>query len=337
MTLSEKIMHLRKREGWSQEDLGDRLDVSRQSVSKWESGISIPDIDKIIRLSEIFGVSTDYLLKDGAETDRNTYAEEPEGEQDFCSEEPYSAEKSIRFVDTAEADDFISTVWQAARCIALGVSLCIVSPAALFILGVMSEVGPIAESAAVGIGLTILLLLVAGAVWLFISHGMRLERYEYLEKEPICLENGLEAQVRAELEEYHAVFRRNIAIGVVIIILGVIPLVATSGLGRLLVLTGSLCLLLFFAAVGVNLLVRSCMVHGAYQKLLQQGDYTPKRKAVEKRFGTLAGVYWCCVTALYLGLSFAKGNWHISWVIWPVAGVLFAALHGIAEAAEKRK
>ena len=64
MALSEKIMNLRKKNGWSQEELAERLDISRQSVSKWESGESIPTLEKLIRISEIFEVSTDYLLKD---------------------------------------------------------------------------------------------------------------------------------------------------------------------------------------------------------------------------------------------------------------------------------
>ena len=62
MILAEKIIMLRKKKGWSQEELAMRLGVSRQSVSKWESTASIPDLDKIITLSEVFGVSTDYLL-----------------------------------------------------------------------------------------------------------------------------------------------------------------------------------------------------------------------------------------------------------------------------------
>jgi transcriptional regulator with XRE-family HTH domain len=62
---SEKIQNLRKDKNLSQEELGEKLDVSRQSVSKWESGLAMPEIDKLIMLSEIFGVTTDYLLKDG--------------------------------------------------------------------------------------------------------------------------------------------------------------------------------------------------------------------------------------------------------------------------------
>lgn len=66
MNISEKILKLRKEKGLSQEAFAEKLGVSRQSVSKWESSGSLPDIDKIIAMSELFGVSTDYLLKDEA-------------------------------------------------------------------------------------------------------------------------------------------------------------------------------------------------------------------------------------------------------------------------------
>ncbi|MCL2519139.1 MAG: helix-turn-helix domain-containing protein [Oscillospiraceae bacterium] len=64
MNLSEKIQNLRKGNNLSQEELGEKLGVSRQSVSKWESGLAMPEIENLIILSEIFGVSTDYLLKE---------------------------------------------------------------------------------------------------------------------------------------------------------------------------------------------------------------------------------------------------------------------------------
>ena len=63
MTIADRIQTLRKQSGLSQEQLAERLDVSRQAVSKWESGQSIPDVDKIIALSELFETTTDYLLK----------------------------------------------------------------------------------------------------------------------------------------------------------------------------------------------------------------------------------------------------------------------------------
>ena len=67
MILGDKITNLRKKAGWSQEELAHQLGVSRQAVSKWESVSSIPDLDKILRLSQLFEVSTDYLLLDEME------------------------------------------------------------------------------------------------------------------------------------------------------------------------------------------------------------------------------------------------------------------------------
>lgn len=67
MTLGEKIYRLRSERGMSQEAFGEALGVSRQSVSKWETDQSLPELDKIVAISEIFAVSTDYLLKETAE------------------------------------------------------------------------------------------------------------------------------------------------------------------------------------------------------------------------------------------------------------------------------
>lgn len=64
MLLADKIVTLRKRAGWSQEELAAQLGVSRQSVSKWEGAQSVPDMDKVVQMSRLFGVTTDFLLKD---------------------------------------------------------------------------------------------------------------------------------------------------------------------------------------------------------------------------------------------------------------------------------
>lgn len=66
-TFSEKLLELRRREGLSQEQLADRLGVTRQSVSKWESGTAAPELSKLVALSDLFGVSVDYLVKDRLE------------------------------------------------------------------------------------------------------------------------------------------------------------------------------------------------------------------------------------------------------------------------------
>ena len=72
MTIAERIMILRKTKGYSQEELADQIGVSRQAVSKWESGQSSPDLEKVILLSDFFEVTTDYLLK-GTEPKPDSY------------------------------------------------------------------------------------------------------------------------------------------------------------------------------------------------------------------------------------------------------------------------
>ena len=169
MILADKIMDLRKKNGWSQEELAEKLDVSRQSISKWESAQSIPDMGRILRLSEVFGVTTDYLLKD--DIDLPVPVESPE---------PAFAGRPVTM---EEANAFLRERSFAAPRIALGVLLCVLSPAALILLSAAQEYGYISlsENQAGGIGLVALIALVSAAVALFVVCGQRTARFEYLE------------------------------------------------------------------------------------------------------------------------------------------------------------
>lgn len=71
MRLPDKIVELRKRNGWSQEDLAEKINVSRQAISKWEGGTAQPDASNILQLSKLFGVTTDYLLNDDYSSDED--------------------------------------------------------------------------------------------------------------------------------------------------------------------------------------------------------------------------------------------------------------------------
>ncbi len=117
MILADKIMELRKRNGWSQEELASQMGVSRQAVSKWESAASIPDLDKILRPSQLFGVSTDYLLKDSVEP----------METEEMAEDTLEYEEPPQAISLEEANTYLDTVGITAGKIALGVSLCILS------------------------------------------------------------------------------------------------------------------------------------------------------------------------------------------------------------------
>lgn len=125
MILAEKIILLRKKNEWSQEELAEQLGISRQSVSKWESGASIPDLDKIVRMSKLFDVSTDYLLKDSLEEEQPSETENSDG--------------VIRMIDVEEANIFLKESRAFAGKIANAVFLFILSPTVLLLLRVLSE------------------------------------------------------------------------------------------------------------------------------------------------------------------------------------------------------
>ena len=71
MKLPDKIIKLRKENGWSQEELAEKLDISRQAISRWENGTALPDAQNILQISKLFHVTTDYLLNDDYESDRD--------------------------------------------------------------------------------------------------------------------------------------------------------------------------------------------------------------------------------------------------------------------------
>ena len=122
MILADKIINERKRNGWSQEELAEQLDVSRQSISKWESAQAIPDIQKIIRMADIFGVSTDYLLKD--EMEPADMAVTPVSFVE--SDQPDTVKVSME-----EANDFLDAEMRRTPRFANMVSLCVIAPAVL--------------------------------------------------------------------------------------------------------------------------------------------------------------------------------------------------------------
>lgn len=209
MILADKIITLRKKNGWSQEELAEKLNVTRQSVSKWEGAQSVPDLNKILLMSRIFEVSTDYLLKDELE--------EPDGTQNTeCLETGVFEESApARRVSMEEARAFLDIKEKLAGKIAFAVSLCIVSPVCLIFLGAAQETGriSISENMAAGAGLLILLLVIAIAVAVFISCGIRMGQYDYLDKDRIETDYGVIGMVKDQKSEYQGTYTRYHIIG----------------------------------------------------------------------------------------------------------------------------
>ena len=263
MILADKIISLRKKAGWSQEELAQQLNVSRQSVSKWEGAQSVPDLDKIVQLSRIFGVSTDYLLKDELEAQETA---EPEPEQPVR-----------RRVSLEEASRYLELRKQAAPWLALATFLCVLSPITLILLaGLSGYTARISENVAGGIGLCVLILLVAAAVGIFLMCGAKAKPFAFLETEPFETEYGVSGMVRQRRQEFEPTANCLNLIGTILCIVSVLPLFAAMCLSRSdLTYIVAVCLLLGFVALACLAFVYAGTRTGAMEKLLEEGDYNP--------------------------------------------------------------
>ena len=330
MILADKIINERKKNGWSQEELAEQLSVSRQSISKWEGAQAIPDIQKIIKMAELFGVTTDYLLKDDVEPEVISSSDTQFAEA--------SVTDAIR-VSMEEANEYLELEEQVIPRTANMVSLCIFAPALLLFLIAASEIPgfPLGTTGCVAIGVVSLLLLISVAVFFFIIDGMKMKRFEYLETSPIETLYGVTGMVK---ERKKATEQTNVimtALGVILCIVSPIPLLIVSFLGTPdYLITLMVSVLLLFVCGGVNLLVRAGSMNAACDKLLQEGDYTIKEKKKSPVISSVSSIYWILATAIFLAWSFLTNDWGHSWILWPIAGVLFGVVITIVNAVIKK-
>lgn len=319
MNLSEKIMLLRKKQGWSQEELANRLNISRQSISKWESSQSQPDIDKIILLSQLFQVTTDYLLLD----------------QENEEHRPIGI-----YLSLSQAQEYLTLRKQSSLKIAFATFLCVISPIPLIGLTTLSQYQRfhMTENLAVSLGLSFLIICITIAVILFCLCAFKVKKYEFLEKEDFSLENGVKEYTFKEKEEYQDRYHRYQIIGISLCILSVLPIFIFLNYESLESI--AVCILLFFVSIGCFFLVLAGTYQNALDKILQTGDYTPKQKKNNILKSKISTIYWLGVTAIFLYYTFGKngnGQMQYSWVIWAIAGVLFGVVMIVIDLINKRR
>ncbi len=316
MDLSNKIMKLRKSMALSQEELAEKLGVSRQAVSKWESGQSLPDIDKIILMSEFFGVSTDFLLKDGAE--------DIEKNQEKAKDFKFEANDSPK-ISAEEITKIISEKYREAKIIAFAVFLFILSPLALICLSSLASDEILKTSVAVAIGLFVLFSLVTLGVGLCIYSDFLVSPYK--RKLPL-LSGSPDASKIHEREAAATEKRRRVSyiLGTSFLIISPLPIIfygvfngfedGNSGKSYLYF---PLCMifLFVFVSIGVALLTNAGMRDEALKKL----NFKPinAKKTVT---GEIIDIYWTALPFIYLLISFLTGRWEITWIIWPLSPII---------------
>lgn len=322
MILADKIINERKKNGWSQEDLAEKLGVSRQSVSKWEGAQSIPDLQKIVLMAEIFNVSTDYLLKDDME---------PQGRPEKTLYESQETERDsdVRKVSLEEANAFMESERRRAPKLALGVSMFILSPVLLILLagGVEEGFVHVPESIATFMGLAMLFVLIAGGVFVILTEGRRKIDFVDFEDKELETAYGVSGIVEEHRAAYQDTHNRKVTLSVILYILCALPLILVAVLETsdfmIICMVG---VMFAIVAVATYIIVESNVIMNSFEILLQDRDHTPEKKRKEEESSELSGIYWSIITALYLGLSFLTGRWGRTWIIWPVAAVAYPAI-----------
>ena len=304
------------------------MNVSRQAVCKWEGAQSIPDINKLIQLSKLFNVSIDYLLKDEME--------EVEYNMSSSNDEPTTDEQNAkRFVSMEEANAFLKVKEEVSGKIAFGVSLCVLSMIPLFLLASAAEnyLIPISEDMAGGIGLVMMLMIVAPAVAIFIQCGMKTSSYEYLEKEYIETQYGVTGMVRERRDNYRDTYMKHLIFGVMICIVSAVPLFSIEIFnGNEFYEIVALSVMFGLVAIGVAFIVKANIPWESMKKLLQEGDYSVAEKERKRKrksiAGPISGIYWMLATAFFLILTFAQPKFflYVGGIFWAVAGILFVAV-----------
>lgn len=324
MILADKIIRLRKKNGWSQEELADKMFVSRQAVSKWEGAQTVPDVEKLLMLSRLFGVTTDYLLKDEIE------------DEEFTEENDNA---SVKRVTLAQANGYLEWRQAASVRIAGASFLCIISVIPLLILGavVEAQVYQLSENVAAGVGLALLLLIVAAAVGIFISCGLKNASYDFIEKGPFETEYGVTGMVRERQKAYRSIYTKCNVIGACLCVLAPIPLFIGAFTEDVFFTVIMLAVTMFAAGIGAMLFIVAGIRWASMQKLLKEGEFAPEKRRRSQTKETVGTAYWLTATAIYLGWSFLTNNWETTWLVWPIAGILFAVVMCLCNLFEERK
>ncbi len=343
--IGEKIAELRRTNNMSQEELADRLGISRQSVSKWESGQSLPDIEKLPLLSDIFHVSIDYLVKEDTVPAVQLSADEEPASQP--EDTPYRDarfrdwEEAVRktFFSAApkeetekyilrkeEAEEFIELRTRKGELVARSTAECVGSVVPVLIMAALSEGVSAVNESAVLLGVVGMFLMIAHAVSGFIRSAGIGSQYAFLDKTELLPEYDAEEVIEARCPELKQKSRSDAAVGVVLCILSVTPLLLAVALTELTDFTALLCVCVMFGMIAdaVRRFVKAGFAAGIADRLMQEGDYAVKTKQQID----FKSIYWSVITVIYFSYSAVTGSWGTSWIIWVIARIAWPFVSG---------
>lgn len=282
MSFSDNLQNLRKRENMSQETLAGLLDVSRQAVSKWESGNAYPETEKIISICKIFNCSMDQLIM---------------GKISFSSVDDYDLKNSY--------DSFYN---KYSKAMAFGVALILFG--VTFLVGI-DAFFRIKNSDYIGV--TFLLLCVLIAVPIFIYFGMKSDD---LKKK---ITNMPQIYSEDEIEKFKKKYPITVALGVGLILFGVLVLVGSNAVDMLKPYEdGNVVFLLACVTIAVYIFV----YYGIQKDKYDIDKFNKNETISDKKISKICGVVMLIATFIFLFLGFVFNLWHICWAAFPLGGIV---------------
>ncbi len=329
MSFSENLHYLRKRDKVTQEELADKLGVSRQSVSKWETGEAYPETEKLLQLCDLFGVSLDGLMR-GDLTKKE--AEEKEAEP--------AGEKVEKEIKLAEPKAFKSAIDKFSRAVAAGVFLILFGVACCVLLSGVSETmgGANAEITGIMSGVAVILA-IAVAVFLFIFYGMNFDRFrrEFPVAEPVYGEEEIKAFSRRFIIAV-ACLVSGILLDVILLI--VLTTLIDGGIIAVANIDAAICVVVAIFLCALSFIVGGLVYFGIQRNKYFVEEYNSRKgRSADSPRGkiedAICGAVMLSAVALFLVLGFVWNLWHPGWVVFPVGGIICGIVSLIMGASNK--
>lgn len=293
MFYGENIVKLRQLNNMTQEDLAEKLGVSRQTIYKWETGVTYPDIDKAMDIAKLFHVSIDVLMNEDI--------------QDM-----YIAK-----------DEIIKKVSKFSLSIAICIFLI------LFGVAILTFMSSFQRESLEIIATAIMLCFIFIAVVIIVFSSMQYENFKKLYKPSVCF-------TKKELELENSHFVRYIIFGLICIFIGIVIVVSLSLLDEAIISYG-VSILLLLIGIGVLFIVRGAIMHDMYingEDFFKQDS--EKKKKTDKK-GAIQGAIMLTCTAIFLVWGLVFQGFHISWVVFPVGGIICGIVSCIMDSSSKEK
>lgn len=284
MNFGENLQNLRKKENLSQENLAEKLNVSRQAISKWESNECYPETEKLISICEIFNCSMDTLVKGKIE------------------------ETSI-----SVKNDYEKIMNSFARGVSLGVFLLLLGTT--FLLGIISKDSNSEKYIITGV--VVMLIFALFALPIFILRGLEMNNFKEKNK---VLENFYKSE---EIDNFNSKFSKVLACFISIILLGVIIFLALYGLnifnGNVI---RQVSVLLVFITISVPMIVYYGIQKDKYDINKYNKANKIYSEQNEELLGKISAVIMISATIVYFILGFIWNLWKYNWLVFPICGMI---------------